>query len=193
MVVPIYLAEASPTSIRGRIVTFNVVFITSGYFLYNFVNTIIFRQLIAYLIVLACGENWRLMLGISGVPAIIQLLCMLFFPESPKWLLKMGKDQQAKEVFSRVFNTNIREGKEEMDGEIDGIKEALALEDDNAPQYLKYKELFTVYRKIVFIGMSLQILQQLSGINTAMYYGPDIMTEAGFGDKNDPTSVYILL
>ena len=131
------------------------------------------------------------MLGISGIPAILQLVCMLCFPESPKWLLKMGRTQQANEVFSRIFNTDISEGREEMNQEISMIKEALELEDLNTSLYVKYKELFTVYRKIVFIGIMLQIWQQLCGINTVMYYGPDIMKQAGFGGDGDETSVKI--
>ncbi len=149
------------------------------------------RQFLAYLIVLACGTNWRLMLGISGIPALIQLVCMLCIAESPKWLLKMGRTQQANEVFSRIFKTDIPEGRDEMNREISTIKEAMDFEDLNASQYVKYKELFTVYRKIVFIGIMLQIFQQLCGINTVMYYGPDIMKQAGFGGDGDETSVKI--
>lgn len=129
------------------------------------------------------------MLGISGVPAILQLVCMLCFPESPKWLLKMERTQQATEVFSRIFKVETPEGKAEMDMEISRIKEAMEMEDVNASQYLKYKELFTVYKKILFIGVMLQVWQQLAGINTVMYYGPDMMKEAGFGSSGDELSV----
>ncbi len=131
------------------------------------------------------------MLGISGIPALIQLVCMLCFPESPKWLLKMERTQQANEVFSRIFNTNIPEGRDEMNREMSIIKEAMDIEDLNTSQYTKYKELFTVYRKIVFIGIMLQVWQQLCGINTVMYYGPEIMKQAGFGGDGDETSVKI--
>ena len=131
------------------------------------------------------------MLGISGIPAILQLVCMLCFPESPKWLLKMGRTQQANEVFSRIFNTDIPEGRDEMNQEISMIKEAMELEDLKSSQYVKYKELFTVYRKIVFIGITLQILQQLCGINTFMYYGPEVMRQAGFSGEGNETYVKI--
>ena len=131
------------------------------------------------------------MLGISGVPAVLQLVCMLCFPESPKWLIKMERTQQATEVFSRIFKVETPEGKAEMDMEISRIKEAMEMEDVNASQYLKYKELFTVYRKILFIGVMLQVWQQLAGINTVMYYGPDMMKEAGFGSSGDELSVKI--
>lgn len=129
------------------------------------------------------------MLGISGVPALLQLIGMLFFPESAKWLLKMERDEEADKTLQLIYNVNIPEGKEEMKKEIDGIKEAMALEDVNASQFVKYKELFTVYKKIVFIGIMLQVIQQLSGINTMMYYGPDLMLQAGFGSSGDTDSV----
>ena len=54
----------------------------------------------------------------------------------------------------------------------------------------KYKEHFVVYKNILFLGISLQIWQQLTGINAATYYGPNMMKQAGFGDDNDKTSVY---
>lgn len=129
------------------------------------------------------------MLGISGIPALFQLICMFFFPESPKWLLKMERNQEAKKVFSLIFTVNTVEGKEEMDSEIAQIKESMELEDVSASQYVKYKELFIVYRKIVFIGVMLQVWQQLSGINTMMYYGPSVMFQAGFGKIGDEISV----
>lgn len=129
------------------------------------------------------------MLGVSGVPALIQLFSMLFFPESPRWLMKMEKKEKADEVFGLIFKVNTSEGKKEMEYEIAQIQEAMEIEDVHVSQYTKYKELFTVYRKIVFIGVMLQVWQQLSGINTMMYYGPDVMLNAGFGSKDNQLSV----
>ena len=101
----------------------------------------------------------------------------------------MNRMQQAHEVFSRIFNVETPEGKEEMNREIAMIKEAMELEDVTTSQWNKYKELFTVYRKVVFIGVMLQVWQQLSGINTVMYYGPEVMKQAGFGSEGDELSV----
>lgn len=131
------------------------------------------------------------MLGISAVPAIIQMLCMFSIPESPKWLIKMEREQEAEEVFCKIFKADTPEGREEIDQEINRIKESLELEDVKASQYLKYKELLTVYRRIAIIGIGLQVWQQLSGINTIMYYGPDVMEDAGLGDSTDLTAVFI--
>lgn len=139
---------------------------------------------------MACGNNWRLMLGISGVPALLQLLCMFCFFESPKWLMGMSRTEEGNNVLQHIFNVETNEGAEEMKNEIRQINEELECEDVNASQLSKYKELFTVYRKIVFIGVMLQVWQQLSGINTLMYYGPDVMKEAGFGSDKDELQVY---
>lgn len=129
------------------------------------------------------------MLGISGVPALIQLICMFCFPESPKWLMKMDRNVEAEDVFSRIFNINIPEGRDERRNEIERIKEGLELEDVHTSQFVKYQELFTVYGKVLFIGVMLQVWQQLSGINTMMYYGPDVLQEAGIGSSDDTLSV----
>lgn len=129
------------------------------------------------------------MLGLSGVPALIQLLCMTCFFESPKWLIKMDRAEEAQQIFSMIFNVENNEGLAEMKAEIKQINDAMENEDPKASQYSKYKELFTIYRKIVFIGIMLQILQQLAGINTLMYYGPEVMKEAGFGSTENELDV----
>lgn len=133
------------------------------------------------------------MLGLSGAPALIQLVCMTCFFESPKWLIKMDRVEEAKKIFSMIFNVENNEGLAEMKEEIKQINEAMETEDPKASQYSKYKELFTIYRKIVFIGVMLQILQQLAGINTLMYYGPEVMKEAGFGSTENELDVIFLL
>ena len=132
------------------------------------------------------------MLGIAGIPAVLQLICMFCFPESPKWLMKMDRMEEAKNVFTRIFNVESPDGRDEMNREIALIKEAMDLEDVKSSQWVKYKELFTVYKKVVFIGVMLQVWQQLSGINTVMYYGPEVMKQAGFGSEGDELSVSYL-
>lgn len=125
------------------------------------------------------------MLGISGIPALIQLALMACFPESPKWLIKKDRLEEAVEIFSKVFNTKNPVGEREMKREVEIIKEELILEGAKVSQILKYKELFSVYTKLVFIGVMLQLWQQLTGINTVMYYSPTILDIAGFGNKDD--------
>ena len=83
LIVPVYLAEVSPTEVRGMVVAIDCLVITSG-------------QFISSLISLALGSNWRLMLGLGVVPATLQLLGMIFMPESQRWLAKNHKDEKVR-------------------------------------------------------------------------------------------------
>ena len=74
-VVPLYLAENSPIQVRGTVVAVDVLMITTGQFISSFIS-------------LLCGNNWRLMLGLAAIPSILQLIGMLFMPESTRWLAK---------------------------------------------------------------------------------------------------------
>mmetsp|Transcript_10214 Transcript_10214/g.19975 ORF Transcript_10214/g.19975 Transcript_10214/m.19975 type:complete len:481 (+) Transcript_10214:1140-2582(+) len=166
MVVPVYLAEASPPNLRGTMVSTNIFFVTSG-------------QLIAYCVCLACGSNWRLMLGISGVPAVIQFAGMLFLDESPRWLFKNKREEEGTRVLMRIrLHESCRDVRFVKD-EIDAIEQEIAQEKDLPIKEL-LKHLFTKSRKASTVGIGLQVLQQLVGINTVMYYGPQIMQMVGF-------------
>lgn len=97
----------------------------------------------------------------------------------------MNRKEEADIIMNKIFNTNHPQGLLEKNNEVSAITEELELEDSNQSLYVKYKELFAVYKKIVFIGVMLQIWQQLTGINTVMYYSPTILDNAGFGSKDD--------
>lgn len=90
MVTPVYLSEVSPNQRRGAVVTWFVLAITLG-------------QLAACGVALLCGRNWRLMLGIAAGPAILQLIFMLFLPESQRWLAKKGLEEECLETLNRVY------------------------------------------------------------------------------------------
>lgn len=80
-IVPLYISEITPKEIRGKLVAMNVVTITVG-------------QVLSTVLVYWTRPNWRLMLGLAGVPSLIQFVCMLFMPESPRWLGKMGRNRE---------------------------------------------------------------------------------------------------
>ena len=80
-IVPLYISEITPKEIRGKLVAMNVVTITIG-------------QVLSTVLVYWTRPNWRLMLGLAGVPSLIQFVCMLFMPESPRWLGKMGRTRE---------------------------------------------------------------------------------------------------
>ena len=90
MIVPFYLGEASPIEIRGKIIACNVLCITTGQFL-------------SYLVCIALGDKWRWMLGIAAVPSIIQFIGMLFMPETPIYLYKCKKVQEADQVLANIY------------------------------------------------------------------------------------------
>ena len=117
MVVPVYLAEISPTKVRGTIVTANVLAITFG-------------QFASYLVCLALGTNWRLMLGFAGIPSVVQFVGMLFLPESPRWLMKKGEDERARRIMTRILKEETEAGRDELRNEITLIQEGIEREGD---------------------------------------------------------------
>lgn len=94
-VVPLYIAELSPAAHRGRLVTMNIVFITLG-------------QVVAYVVGWVFGEygsretGWRWMVGLGALPAGVQMVVMVFMPESPRWLVKAGRSGEARGVIEKV-------------------------------------------------------------------------------------------
>jgi SP family myo-inositol transporter-like MFS transporter 13 len=95
-VVPLYISEVSPAMWRGRLVTISTLFITAG-------------QVIAYLIGWGFSQipgGWRWMVGLGAVPAGLQLVSLLFMPETPRWLVKAEKVEQARQVLKKVYGKN---------------------------------------------------------------------------------------
>lgn len=167
--VPLYISEASPAKIRGALVSTNGFMITGGQFL-------------SYLINLAFTKvpgTWRWMLGVAGVPAVIQLVLVCYLPESPRWLYRQNKVEEAVAILERLYP------EEEVENEITALKDAIAAEDDERTMWnkililLKSPEL----RPAVVAGVGLSVLQQFVGINTVMYYSPTIVQLAGFASN----------
>lgn len=173
MIVPVYIGESAPKEYRGALIATNGLFITGS-------------QLVAYGICLACGDNWRLMLGLSGVPAAVQMIAMLFQPESPRYLLKIGRSEEA---ISVMLKSRKKEDNKSIYEEYRTILEEVSQEVDS-PYYLKIAELFLVCKKAAIVGIGLQALQQLCGINTAMYYGPQIMQMIGLGSSAQDAIIF---
>ena len=90
MIVPVYISELTPTEIRGHMVAVNNFTITAG-------------QLIASGIAFALGTNWRWMLGIAAIPSSIQFLAMFCMPESPRWLSKAGRTDEARTILGSIY------------------------------------------------------------------------------------------
>lgn len=162
---PMYIAEAAPSEIRGGLVSTNVLMITSGQFL-------------SYLVNLAFTEvrgTWRWMLGVAAVPAIIQFCLMVFLPESPRWLYMKRSRSDAIVVLSKIYDPF------RLEEELDQLAAALE-EERQRLNAISYWDVFRIKEiRLAFLaGAGLQAFQQLTGINTVMYYSPTIVQMAGF-------------
>ncbi|KAJ8774879.1 hypothetical protein K2173_018138 [Erythroxylum novogranatense] len=162
---PVYIAEASPSEVRGGLVSTNVLMITGGQFL-------------SYLVNLAFTEvpgTWRWMLGVAGVPAVIQFCLMLFMPESPRWLFMKSDKAKAITVLSKIYDFA------RLEDEIDHLSSASA-EECLKKSNIRYLDVFKSKEiRLAFLaGAGLQAFQQFTGINTVMYYSPTIVQMAGF-------------
>ena len=168
--VPAYLSEMSPANRRGRMVTMNELMIVTGQlmaFTFNAILATTFGDV---------SHIWRYMLVIATLPAVILWFGMLVMPESPRWLASKGRFGEALAVLLQV-----RE-KEEAHEEIEEIKQHL--EDEDAIQKARWKDLSIPWiRRIVFIGIGIAVVQQITGVNSIMYYGTQILENAGFGTQ----------
>ena len=159
MVVPLYIGESAPPSIRGGLVSLNQLAITSG---------ILVSYLADYW--LSDTQNWRLMFGLAAIPAVLLFVGMLFQNESPHWLVMRGRDADARRVLSRL------RAPEEIEPEIAEVHRVTEME------HLRTRDLLSPnLRPLVAIGVLLAIFQQITGINTVIYYAPTLLQEAGFG------------
>lgn len=168
--VPIYLAEVAPFEKRGSLVTRNEVMIVSGQFAAFVINAILFS---------VWGEHesiWRYMLVVAVLPAIALFIGMLRMPESPRWLASQGREDEALDVLKQVRSP------ERAEAEMDEIR-ALAAEEKEA-HLGGWKDLGVPWiRRLIIIGIGLGVFQQLTGINSIMYYGTQLLQEAGFSSK----------
>jgi len=176
MLSPLYISEISPPAIRGRLVTLYQFAITIGILCAYFVNVWLlntsnnpgFENLANFHLVFK-EEVWRGMLGMEAVPAVSFFILILFIPKSPRWLVVKGQTDQARKVLTRLVGT------EQAKHEINEIEDTLALEKGS------WKMLLAPGIKMaVFIGVTLAVLQQFTGIDAIIYYGPRIFEEAGF-------------
>ncbi|CAN1260057.1 Inositol transporter 4 [Linum perenne] len=169
MTAPLYISEASPAKIRGAMVSMNGLLITGGQFL-------------SYLINLAFTKapgTWRWMLGVAGIPALVQFMLMWSLPESPRWLYRENYVNEAKQILEKLYP------EEQLEAEIQSLKNSV--ENDKAIEESIGKDnVFKnpVVRRGLYAGITVQVAQQFVGINTVMYYAPTIVQFAGFASKS---------
>lgn len=177
---PLYISEFSPPSLRGRLVAFYQLSIVTGILLSYLSNWLILRNAQASALLNAgdglfdwifVSQYWRAMFGAEMIPALLFIVLLFFVPESPRWLIKMGRDNEGLEVLTRVggLETARRESAE--------IKAALSREEGSLRELLQ-----PGLRTALLVGVMLSVFGQLSGVNIVVYYGPKILMTAGYED-----------
>ena len=157
LLAPLYIAEISPPNIRGRLVSLNQMAIVTG---------ILLSYLVNWLLSFSGSSGWRWMFASAAVPSIGFFIGLFFVPESPRWLTKQGCYDKALETLARVG------GPEHARTEMLQIKEAIAEEAGSVLELLK-----PGLRRPLIIAVVLAILQQITGINTVLFYGSIIFKE----------------
>lgn len=162
--VPVYISEVSPPDARGWTVSLFQLAITIGI-------------LLAYMVdyAFARTQGWRWMFGLALVPAAIFGCGMLFLPESPRWLARRGRHDIARAVLSRIRNTP------DVENEFQEIEHSLA----EAREHGTWRDLLNPgLRPALIVGIGLAIFQQVTGINTVIYYAPMIIQSAGISSAS---------
>ncbi|WP_167131294.1 sugar porter family MFS transporter [Paramicrobacterium chengjingii] len=159
--IPIYLAELAPAAIRGRVGTLTQLMIASGILLAYIVN---------YLF--SPTGDWRWMIGVAIVPALALLVGVVFLPESPRWLVKHGREDEARTILA------MRIPADSVDASVAEIHRTLAASKGS------WRDLIQPWvRPAVIVAVLLAIFAQLLGINTIVFYAPTILSAIGFSDQ----------
>jgi SP family arabinose:H+ symporter-like MFS transporter len=175
---PLYIAEISVPSYRGRLVSMYQLAITVGflgaylanYGLLQYSETLIKSGAVSGLYgKVFATEVWRGMLGMEALPALLFFITLFFIPESPRWLVVRGDEKKALLILNRIY------GKDEALVQTSIIKNLIASETETNWRML----LQPGFRMALFIGVALAMLGQLMGVNAVLYYGPSIFKESG--------------
>ncbi len=175
---PMYISEFAPPRLRGRLVATYQLSIVIGILVAYFSNWLLLgfseRNAEAFggegiLHWTMVSEVWRGMFGAEMIPAVLFFLLLFLVPESPRWLIKAGRDQRGHEILARIGGAEIAQR------QVTEIKDALAHEEGSI------RELFRPgLRVALLVGVGLSFFGQLTGVNVAIYYGPEILKAAGF-------------
>ncbi|MBR1411828.1 MAG: D-xylose transporter XylE [Prevotella sp.] len=178
---PMYIGEVAPSNIRGMLVSWNQFAIIFGQLVVYFVNFFILGDHIQPLVEemgrgLAAinpaaqwtvTTGWRYMFGSEAVPAGLFALLICFVPETPRYLVSVGKDQQALGILSKINGAG---------------KASQILQDIKDTMVVKTEKLLTYGWVCIFVGIMLSVFQQAVGINAVLYYAPRIFGDMGMDD-----------
>ena len=157
LLAPLYIAEVAPSRIRGRLVGLNQMTIVSGILIAYGVN---------WMLSGLGPSGWRWMFATAAIPSIVFFFAMLFVPESPRWLAEFGRADQALQTLTRVS------GREQALEQLQQIKDAIAQETGTIAELFR-----PGLRLPLIIAVVLAVLQQITGINTVLFYGSIIFKD----------------
>jgi MFS transporter, SP family, arabinose:H+ symporter len=175
---PMYIAEIAPPAMRGRLVSFNQLNIVIGISVAFFTNYLILQLAnsdSSWALALGFEKwNWRWMLGLEFLPAVLFYIGLFFVPKSPRWLVMKGQTDQALLIMNQF--TDVNDAKKQINDAIKSIHE------EKGKDKVKLTEFFKpAYRLVLVIGVVVAILQQITGINSVFFYAPMIFEQSGIG------------
>ena len=178
IIAPMYIAEISPPHMRGQMVSFNQLNIVIGISAAFFTNYLILKlgqSDAAWAQNLKFGEyNWRWMLGLETLPAILYFFGLFFVPRSPRWLAMKGEFDEALRIMKRAS------GAEKAKEVLNAVRDSIQAEAGKAKT--PFMELFKpAMRLVLTIGIVVAVLQQITGINSVFFYAPMIFKQSGIG------------
>lgn len=162
---PLYLSEIAPRTMRGAMISLHQLMVTVG-ILAAFLSNTAFSG----------AGDWRWMLGVIAFPALALLFGLLFLPRSPRWLMSRGRNEEAEHVLEKL-----RSDRQSIETEMREIADQLKVEFQGWGLFRSNPN----FRRTVGLGIMLQVMQQLTGINVVMYYAPRIFGLAGYGTSHD--------
>jgi sugar porter (SP) family MFS transporter len=178
IIAPMFIAEIAPAAQRGRMVSFNqlnIVIGISAAFFSNYLILELGQSDLSWASYLRLDDwNWRWMLGLETLPAIIYFIALFTVPESPRWLVMQGRDKDALDVLEHVC------GAAQARTDLQAVHDSLQAEAHK--ERVTLKDLFHPSMKLVLtIGISIAVLQQITGINSVFFYAPMIFEQSGIG------------
>ncbi len=159
---PLYISEISPVTLRGRFVSFNQIALTSGIVIAYFADY-----------ALSGTRGWRWMFGLAAVPSALLGIGMVFMPESPRWLVSHGHEDMGRSVLQHIRGTAA------VDDEVQEIRQSSVRQSSSWSGLLGPS-----LRPAMIVGIGLALFQQVTGINTVIYYAPTIFQSAGFASAS---------
>jgi sugar porter (SP) family MFS transporter len=178
MIAPMYIAEIAPAKLRGKLVSINQLNIVVGLSAAYFANYFIIQASSSGADWVAAwgldAHTWRWMLGVEIVPAVVFLLGLLVIPDSPRWLVNNGREQEARVVLAKLMPAD------QIDDEIEVIKNSYDSENGSLWKRIQ-GVLGPKMRLALIVGIIVGVVQQITGINAIFFYAPTIFEQSGIG------------